>query len=187
MEVRGVSLFGGIKLRKPGIIELSMPKLQGKELSDLYPKPKTYDQLKAEREEDQLARRPRLVAPKIALWSTAIMFTVLVAYGFITLIMNDHLSSAGAVISGVSFSFLVCLTSMAVIFYVYTLLNSLVPKTPLSSTVLYAALLIILVISGVLMQLLVQNQLNIFLAMFSALLFNFVITYFAVRFLLKRS
>jgi hypothetical protein len=53
-----------------------MPKLQGKELSDLYPKPKTYDQLKAEREQAQLARKPRLVAPKIALWSTATLLTV---------------------------------------------------------------------------------------------------------------
>ena len=164
-----------------------MPKLRGKELSDLYPKPKTYDQLKAEREEVRLAHRPRFVASKIALWSTAVMFTVLAAYGFITMIMNDHLSSAGAVISGVSFSFLVCLAGLAVIFYIYTLVNNLIPRTPLSSTILYAALLIILVISGVLMQLLAQNQLNIFLAMFSALLFNFVVTYFAVRFLLKHS
>lgn len=164
-----------------------MPKLQGKELSDLYPKPKTYDQLQAEREEVQLARRPRFVAPKIALWSTAVMFTLLAAYGFITLVMNDHLSSAGAVISGTSFSFLVCLASMAIIFYIYTLINRLIPRTSLSSTVLYTTLLIILVISGVLLQLLVQNQLNIFLAALSALLFNFAVTYFAVRSPLKRS
>jgi hypothetical protein len=163
-----------------------MPKLQGKGLSDLYPKPKTYDQLKAEREEVQLARRPRFVAPKIALWSTAGMFTVLAAYGLITLIINDHLSSAGAVISGTFFSFLVCLAGMAAIFYVYTLINSVISRTLISSTALYSALLIILVINGVLIQLLAQNRLNIFLAMFSALLFNFVVAYFAVRFLLKR-
>jgi len=165
-----------------------MPKiLQGKELSDLYPKPKTYDQLKAEREQVQLAHRPRFVAFKIASWSTTTTFTVLAAYGFITLIMSDHLSSAGAVISGTSFSFLVCLAGMAVMFYLYTLLNSLIPRTPLSSTVLYTVLLIILVVSGVLMQLLVQNQLNIFLAVLSALLFNFAVTYLTVWFLLRRS
>jgi hypothetical protein len=164
-----------------------MPKLQGKELSDLYPKPKTYDQLKAEREQAQLARKPRLVAPKIALWSTATLLTVLGAYNFITLILSDHLSSAGAVISGASFSFLVCLAGMAIIFYLYTLIGSLLPRTPLSSTVLYSTLLIILVISGVLLQLPVQNQLNIFPAALSALLFNFAVTYFAVRSLLKRS
>jgi len=163
-----------------------MPKLQGKELSDLYPKPKTYDQLKAEREQVQLAHRPRFVAPKVALWSTAAIFTVLAAYGFITLIMG-HLSSAGAVISNTFFSFLVCLVGMAVIFYLYTLINGLVPRTPLSSTVLYAALFIILVVSGVVMQLLVQRQLNIFLTAFTALLFNFAAAYFTVRFLLKHS
>jgi len=161
--------------------------VSGKELSDLYPKPKTYEQLKAEREQVQLARKPRFVAPKIASWSTAALFTVLAAYGFITLIMSDHLSSAGAVISGTSFSFLVCLASMAVMFYLYTLINSLVPRTSLSSTVLYVALFIILVVSGVVMQLLVQRQFNIFLAAFTALLFNFAVAYFTVRFLLKHS
>lgn len=164
-----------------------MPKLQGKELSDLYPKPKTYDQLKAEREQVQLAHKPRFIASKIASWSTAAILTALGVYSFITLIMNDHLSSAGAVISGTSFSFLVCLVGMAVIFYLYTLINGLIPRTPLSSTVLYVALLIILVISGALMQLLVQSQFNIFLAAFAALSFNFLVTYFTVRFLLKRS
>jgi hypothetical protein len=66
-----------------------MHKANKKELSDLYPKPKTYDQLKAEREQAQLAHQPRFVAPKIALWSTFGLATVLAAYDFITHIIND--------------------------------------------------------------------------------------------------
>ena len=164
-----------------------MPKLNGKELSELYPKPKTYEQLKTEREQAQLARKPRFVALKIASWSTAAVFTVLAAYNLITLIMTNRLSSAEAVLSGVSFSFLACLAAMAAIFYLYTLINALAPRTPISSTILYTALPIILVISGVLMQLFVQNRLNTLLAMFLALLFNFAVTSLAIRFLLNHT
>lgn len=163
-----------------------MPKLQGKELSVLYPKPKTYNQLKAEREEAQLARRPRFVAPKIALWSTTVMFTTLAVYGFIVSLMSN-LSSAGSVLAGTSFSFLFCLAGIAVIFYLYTLTNSLILRTSLSATTLYSALLIILVANGALLQLLVQNRLSIFDAVFPALLLNFIATYCAVRFLLNHN
>lgn len=162
-----------------------MPRLRGKELSDLYPKPKTYDQLKVERERAQLARQPKFVAPKIALWSTSSVLIVFITYSLIALIMNNHLSSAGAVISGTSFSFLACLAGMAVLFYLYRLISELASKTSLGS-VLYVALLLVLVTSGLLLQLLVRNQLNAVLAIPIVLLFNFAITYFCVGFLLKR-
>lgn len=161
-----------------------MPKLSGKELSELYPKPKTYDQLEAERKEVQLARRPRFVAPKIALWSTAAILTTLVAYGFIASLMSN-LSSAGTVLAGTSFSFLICLAGIAVIFYLYTLTNDLIVRTSLSAMTLYSVVLIILVAGGALLQLLVQNRLSIFAAVFPVFLFNFIATYCAVRFLLN--
>lgn len=161
-----------------------MPKLQGKELSDLYPKPKTYNQLKAEREEAQLARRPRFVAPKIALWSMAVMLTTLAAYGFIASLMSN-LSSAGSVLAGTSFSFLICLAGIAVIFYLYTLTNDLILRTSLSAMTLYSVVLIILVAGGALLQLLIQNRLSTLAAVFPALVLNFIATYCAVRFLLN--
>lgn len=161
-----------------------MPKLNGKELSDLYPKPKTYVQLKAERKEAQLARRPQFVALKIALWATLTIPIALAAYHFIVGVMNN-LSSTGAVLAATSFSFLICLIGIAAIFYLYTLTNGLILKTSLSATTLYFALLIILVASGALLQLLVQSQVSVSVAALPVFLFNFLATYFAVRFLLR--
>lgn len=164
-----------------------MSKLSGKELSDLYPKPKTYEQLKVEQEQAAPARKPRFVAPKIALWSASAIFTVLVAYEFIVFFIGSNLDSSFAVISGVSASFLVCAAAMAVLFYLYTLAGNLLRKTLLSSTVLYVSLSIVLIACGYVLQVLLQNQLPLAIAGAIVLLVTFSITYFVTKFLLKHS
>ena len=156
-----------------------------KELSDLYPKPKTYEQLEAERERIQQARKPKFVALKLATWSATFVFIALATYGAVTLIMNSHLSSAGAVIAGTSFSFLVCLVGMAAAFYLYTLIKSLLTKVSLSGAALFTALLVVFVLSGLLMQLLVHYRTDILLSAAATLSFDFLAAYFVLGLLLK--
>lgn len=105
-----------------------MPKIKGEDLSSLYPYPKSFDELEAERKLRELTRRPRLVSIKIGAWTTLSAVILLVAYQTCSHLIVSSLSSAGTVIFGVFTSMLIGLAAVAAVFYLYSLINHLATK-----------------------------------------------------------
>lgn len=124
-----------------------MPKLTGEELSALYPKAKTYDELQEERRLRDLERRPTFVKEKIALYTSLGIPTVFVAY-FIVQRTSEALfregANTGPVLTGVCFSILTLLVATAALYYLYTLINGLASKVFLDTSLLYLLLITVL-------------------------------------------
>lgn len=162
-----------------------MSKLNGKELSELYPKQKSYDELRDEAGRRQLARQPRFTSIKIAIWASLGVFAVLMAYDLIAYIIKRSFSSPNEAIFSASFSILLSLATLAALLYFYTLINNLVAKVLVSSAILYAALVSIGIIAGFILAILMQYQFGFMLTIVPTLLFNFLATCFAVNFIVE--
>lgn len=163
-----------------------MPKLSGKDLASLYPKPKTFDEFETERKQRDAARRPRLVPLKISLWMTLGMAIVLATYELVRRIMAGSLSSEGAVIFGLTTSILIVSVAGAVLFYLYSLITSLTIKTLIFTSRLYAALAVIVFLACIILTALAEFGYGTMLTIVILLLLVFLTTYFVVGFVIKR-
>lgn len=125
-----------------------MPKLTGKELSNLYPKAKTFDEMRAESKQIQELRRPRFVPAKVATWVTLGGITVLTAYYLIARIMNDLSDDAMQALTSMSFAGIIAVGAVASVFYLRSLIDGLASRIIVSMPLLYTMLGIILCIGG---------------------------------------
>lgn len=125
-----------------------MPKLTGQELSDLYPKAKTFDELQAASDEIQELHRPRFVPAKIASWTTLGVIAVLVVSRQIEGIMSNLSDDAMQVLTSVSFAGILALGAIAILLYLRSLIDELASKIIVSMPLLYTALGVILCITG---------------------------------------
>lgn len=125
-----------------------MPKLTGQELSDLYPKAKTFDELQAATQEIQELRRPRLVPIKVATWVTLGVVSILVAYYLIARIMSNLSDDAMQVLTSVGLSGTIAVGAVAMVIYLRSLIDELASRIIVSMPLLYTALGTIVGISG---------------------------------------
>lgn len=110
-----------------------MPEVDRTKLSELYPRPKTYTELKQERVRINEIRRPKHVPLKSAGYSTGTLLAGLIAVSVITSILTGNMSSTGQVLALVCFSILVGLMAFAVIGYLLINMNSLMSKVLISN------------------------------------------------------
>lgn len=94
-----------------------MSKLRGKELSKLYPNPKSFNELETEQRIREERRKPRFVVLKISTWSILAIGLVIGAYWLISFIIMHNLSSAGDVIFAVFSSFFIAMATLAIVLY----------------------------------------------------------------------
>lgn len=125
-----------------------MSRLRGNDLSELYPKPKTFDERQAERAERLARRVPKFVPIKISLWATLTIPTVLTAYYLIRRIMLGGTGSTTGTLSSVSFSILTGLIGLAVLWYLFSLIGDLAYRATTAATLLYGLLATILFINA---------------------------------------
>lgn len=126
-----------------------MPKLSGKELSELYPKAKTFDEIRNERALIAEQRRPRLVPAKVGLWTALTVPVVFTAYHLVVRVLISHIgTSAGPTLSGVSLSLLICVTAVALLWYLYSLIDGTASKVLAAMPLLYGTLTTILFLAG---------------------------------------
>lgn len=168
------------------MLRIAMPRLTEEDLASLYPKPKSFDEVEAERKFREIGRRPRFVPAKISAWTTLGIAVVLAAQWLGSNITIKPLASVGDVLLGVTTSTLLILTTMVSLYYLYTLISTLIQKTPVSIAKFYTTLTLILVIAGFMLTLLAQYQLISVPTLTGVLLFNFLTTYFAASFIIKK-
>lgn len=163
-----------------------MPKLTGEELSKLYPKAKTYDELQIEREQTEEARRPRFVSLKVALWTTLIAVVAIAVYQAVLLLFPSFESGAVVdVMPGVCGAMLSALLGMAAVYYLYSLIDGVASKVFLNTALLYGALLIVLCICGGLGALLTYLEYSAIVVAVIATLSTFILS-LLVTVVLKR-
>ncbi len=146
-------LIQGIRIGVYGVLfeytEYHMPKLTGEELSKLYPQAKSYEELRAEREQIKEVRRPKFVALKIALWTALIVPVALTVYHTVLrLILSIEPESIDGALFGVCLAILAAVVGLAIVYYLYSLIDGVASKIFLSTTPLYFTLAIILCACG---------------------------------------
>lgn len=131
----------------------SMPKLTGEELSKLYPHVKTYDELQADRARMDEQRRPKLVALKVAFAAALGVLgipTVYLIYRMASeLISGADEGSISIVMTAVFSSIFLIVVCLAVLYYLYTFIDSLASKTMAISTPFYLLLFLIYCAAGI--------------------------------------
>lgn len=121
----------------------TMNKLSEKDIASIYPTPKTYDELQAERVQRELSRRPKNVPAKIAGWTTLGIVTVLAVRQIVPYVTSYDLSSAGGVLFGVTFSLLAVLATGALLYYLYTQTRGLIDRALDSPGRVYVQLIVV--------------------------------------------
>ena len=162
-----------------------MPKLTPEDLSRLYPQAKSFDELEAERRLRDLERYPRFVSEKISLCTALCGATVFAVYHLVLRTMAGSLSSAGSVLSGVSFSILVLAAGMATLWYLYSLIDGLVSRVITAASLLYGALAGVLFVSGLVHATLARFAIVGMPAIATTLLLSFLLAYFSVRLIIR--
>lgn len=158
-----------------------------KDLSSLYPQPKSFDDLERERQLRESRRRPRWVPAKIGLWATLAVATLLAAYQCMVYMVTINLSSAGEVLFGVSLSVLLGLAVAAVATYLYWLIGSLAARVLPSTVPLYAVLGAVTILAGIALTLFVRDQSATVVTIGLVLLLHFAAACLATNWLMHRS
>lgn len=163
-----------------------MPKIKGEDLSSLYPYPKSFDEIEAERKLRELKRRPRIISIKIGIWTTLSVVILLAAYQTCSHLIVSGLSSAGTVIFGVFTSMLIGLAAVAAVFYLYSLINHLVTRVLTYPRVLSVILACIAIGICLALTTLIQQKHDTLLMILLVLVFNFALTSLAVEFRVRQ-
>ncbi len=126
-----------------------MPQLTEEDLNKIYPRAKTYDELEAARELRAEQARPKLVALKIALWTSLCIPAVVVPYfAALHVVATANTSSSMEVLAGVCFVVLLGIFSLFCLWYLRSHITTLASKVFVSTTLLYTILVAILAAAG---------------------------------------
>lgn len=162
-----------------------MSKLRGKDLTSLYPEPKSYDEINDERNLRKLEGRPRFVSQKISACATLAILVPLAIHKATYHIVESNLSSTGGVMFSVFFSVLSTLVAFGAFFYFYSYINGLASRILVSTTVLYLAIVpIALIVASILLKLTQPADVNLLLVTV-VLLFDLIATYLVTKLVLK--
>jgi len=158
-----------------------MRRLRGKELSSLYPTPKSFETLRAERNGRLRTRQPRLVALKISISSGIILLVVLLSYHLISRVIKGNLSSYGEVIAGLSLSMLILTFALAIIFYFYLVIQDIASRIFGSSSEVFTTLIFIWFLCAIGLALLSEAHIDSILSIIILLAFCVGMSFLAVE------
>ena len=164
-----------------------MTRLRGKELSKLYPYPKSYDTLQAERNRRLQSRQPRLVSVKISVSSAILLSVVLVSYQLIYNVIKENLSWYGEVIAGLSLSALIISFAIALMFFFYSVIKELAIQVFGSTTEVFTTLVIVWFFSAAILILLGKLQISNPLSTVILLAFTVTASFVAIEFRKQRA
>lgn len=161
-----------------------MPKITEEDLANIYPRAKSYDELQAEREQREIAGRPKFVAAKIALWAS-LMVPVAFAVYFVMLYLMTTIraGSTGGALFSVSFATLSAVIGLSAVYYLYSRIDDLVSKTVASSSILYGILAVTLCAAGGMGATLQSHGYNLITAIAAATFTVFVVSFVTARLL----
>lgn len=133
-----------------------MPQLTEEDVAKLYPRAKSYDELQTEREFREAERRPKYASARIALWASLSVPAITIPYYASLRIVavaypvaaSGSSSSSMAVLAGVSLIILLSMIGLAILYYLRSLIDSIVSKTIVATRLFYLVLIGILCIAG---------------------------------------
>lgn len=114
------------------------------DLATLYPTPKTYDEVQAERIEHQERNKPRHVASKAGLSCMLLAADLLGVYYLCRYIITDSLVSSLNVIIGICAALFVLMLGLAILKYLFSRLRDLLYTLQAAASV-YATLFMVFV------------------------------------------
>lgn len=159
-----------------------MAKNSRKNVSSLYPTPKSYEELSTERLRRYQKRRPRFVEVKIGIGTAFGFVTILAGYNLIAQMMLGDISFGGHLLFSVSVSFLVLIITGAVLFLIFSFIDSLATSVLRSRSLLYWVVLpMVTILTGLIVQHFGGHIGMVTVAIF----FNFLGTIAGVNFILK--
>ncbi len=162
-----------------------MPKLTGEELSKLYPRAKTYDELQQEKELRQLAQRPKLAAEKIAFCVALGVLTVFTVYTLVSRVAGSFSDgSVEATMTGVCLAMLLVLFGAAILYSIYKTIDGLVSKTIVTTPQFYTLLGGVAFATGLVAAL--CKQLDTLLLLATCTVFASTSTYVGTRLIMRR-
>ena len=126
-------------------------------LSDLYPKPKTYIELRQERQKIRELRRPKLVALKVAGYVSTVIAGTLVAVNIIIGLISQDLSSAGTALAAVCASVIISMILLAVVGYAYVTVKNLA-RIVMDSTELFTTSIYVILVGALIASLYVDKN-----------------------------
>lgn len=126
-----------------------MTQLTEEDLAKIYPTPKTYDQLEAEKKQREEEARPKFVALKIASWMTLSVPTVIITwYATRHIVATFRAPSSMAILAGVCLTMLVCIAGLAILYYLWWLIEKLAYKTMVATSLFKLIAVSVLAIAG---------------------------------------
>lgn len=163
-----------------------MARLRGKELSELYPVPKTFEELESARIARSEIRRTKFAAVKIGCWATCVPIITGAAYWLIRGLMGGNTGSAGTALFAVCFSMLISMIALALIYYFYSLVEAVVSRIFVEPGKVYTSLIVVLFLSSGALVLLPRHQMQTELLLAVVALSNWVVSSVVVEYMRKR-
>ena len=165
----------------------AMPKLTGEELAKLYPRAKTYDELRMGQKQLHELRRPKYIALRTATWTALCIPTTTLTYSLLTKVGLGILSgSTVATLSSVCLSLLLLGFAIAFIYYMWWLIDGVTSKVLITTTLLHASLGGVLVGALALYFYAIRHGHSSLLATAATALVVFVVAFGITTFMLKK-
>ena len=163
-----------------------MVHMTNEELSDkLYPHPKTYEELQHERQRSKVVRMPRYVPVKLALCTACGAATIFAAFALIERIFNGVSDDPFAVVAAVSFTAFIAMIAAAIVFYLRSVIESLITVTIASTGAFRSLALLYLFIAAVIFGMLDANGIER-IAAITAVLTGIVVSEFITALIMTR-
>lgn len=115
------------------------------ELSELYPRPKTYQELRERQKRYEIESRPKRTSVKVGTCVTLGVLGVFATYYLINYLFQEGLSSQAGVIFSVFFAMFVLMVSFVVLGYLYSIVSNIMHRMLVSDILIRFCLTLIIV------------------------------------------
>lgn len=158
-----------------------MLKATKEDLSSLYPKAKSFNEIQTKRKLRQLRKQPRFVAMKISSWLILGIVATLMAYSLASYLVQNNVNSEELSITTASLSILIASINLAILLYLYTLINNLLSRSLATPKLALAMLIVLLFFVGLTFTIVNHFEFNNLLTTIVILLFTFLVSYISLR------
>lgn len=158
-----------------------MARLRGEELSKLYPTPKSYETLQAERNSRMQARLPKFFSVKISISSSIMLLVFLVSYQLMSRVIKDNFSSSNDVILGIFLSAMIIVFSLAIISYFFLVIQELAVQIFGSTSEVFTTLITTWFLSAIVLLFLGNLHIGNPLSTVILFAFNMVVSFVAIE------
>ena len=164
-----------------------MARLRGEELSKLYPTPKSYETLQAERNSRMQARLPKFFSIKISISSAIMLLVVLVSYQLMSRVIKDNFSSSNDVILGIFLSAIIIVFSLAIMSYFFLVIQELAVQVFGSTSEVFTTLIITWFFSAIVVMLVGNLHLGNPVSTVIVFALNVVVSFVAIELRKRRA